>query len=191
MNTSRINGTLVLHTDKPYKMAKSGINSDATEIICKEITYAVENVANDMEQMVLSAVTDWAIKNRSINGTSDSSGANEQMKANEDFNSNESPTEAQVNEQAKSLETTFKMQTGVKITELSIAFEQFINNHLILAEGGVEMSSKHPIWISIDRKDKLKIMFSYLCFFIQPLSSQVKLPQTATVTSNVSGATGE
>jgi len=190
MNTSRFEGRLVLHTNKPYKIARQssegGSNSDATEIICKEITFAVENAANDLEQMFKSAVTNWGLSHPSIDNKAQPDTSGEDAK-NSAYEANDSPSEKEVENQAAGLENMFMLNTDFMISDLSKKFNEFVNAGLVMAENETKISTTHPIWISIDIKDKRRILFSYLSFFVKPLSSLINLSQTKLENTSKSG----
>lgn len=172
MQTSRKEGLLVLNTKTPYKMAKSGTLSDATEIICKEITYSTEGIAFDIEQMFYNAMIDIAGKSKNF-----TSGGTAQEN-DSGYDTKEKPTDDEIDENAKQIEVLFKMNSAGKMSELMTMFEGLVNAGLILAEGGTLMTSKLPPWTSINRQDKAAIMFKYISFFVKPLSALSEISQT-------------
>lgn len=163
METSRKDGILILRTKVPYQMAVSGSISDVSEIICKEITYPVEGIAFDIEQIFYNAMINVAGKSKDFKS--------EGGKSNDDtgYDIKECPTDEEIEDNANQLEVLFKMNSAGKMSELVNLFEGIINAGLVMAEGMIPMSAKLPPWTTISRQDKSKIIFKYISFFVKPL----------------------
>lgn len=173
MVTSRKEGMLVVLTAKPYKMAKSGVLSNANEVIMKEITYEAEGIAYDIQQLFANAMMDIALKSKNLNAN-----APKVPEAKDSFDDEESPSAAQVREKAEELKVMYQMNSASDLSKLVKVFTGFVNAGLIFAEGMIPMTEK-AIWPTIDRNDRLDLIFSYIAFFVQPLASLSSQQQTA------------
>ena len=183
MITSRKDGILVLHTAKKYKMAGQGIITEQNEVVCKEITYPVEAIAFDIDQLFCNAMMAMASKTRPT------AGDNVPEPVKDGYEDKDNPTESEIAEKAEELSLMFKMNDSSKMSELVGLFTGLVKAGFIEAFGAVKMTDK-VIWPDIDRNDKLKIIFSYISFFIKPLASLEK-SSTQITGSNMSGATAE
>lgn len=164
MKTSRLEGVLSMMTKKPYKVGIGGQQEDRNEIILYDVDSKCEGAAADMEQLVMAAVS-------SIEGKATSSKT--QMKKEEAkaqaFYDNDSPSEAEVEEQAAQLLLVFKMNRNVKLSEVIDIFTHFINAGRVRYAPGDGTNILAPIWETIDRRDKERIIFHYIAFFDNPL----------------------
>ncbi len=190
MKTSRIEGLLVINCKKPYQIAKNGINQDATEIICKEINFATEGIADDLEQMFFSAMADSQKRNPN-SGTSTDEDVDKQIKENQDFVNNDNPIESEIDNKAMILEYIFKINQAYKFTDIEALFGKLVNAGLIMAENETKLTTTHPIWMKISREDKRRIMFSYISFFANPLSIPENAIMIARENNITAGATVE
>lgn len=165
MKNSRNEGILVLNTKRPYKMANpEGELEERTEIICRDVNSKVENSAFDLEQKLMSAMSN--LPERATGSVNKKQIKIDQQKEN-DFFSSDSPTEKQVEEQAQALEMAVKFNTVVKISEIIDIFIDFINAGCVQTAGQHKMTK--PIWESLSRHDKSRIVFMYCAFFVNPL----------------------
>jgi len=159
LKNSRKDGILVLKTLKPYKMAIDGQEVERNIIICHDITYQAENVAFDIEQYVKVAMMNIPAKD-----TTSSEGDNSEV---EEFYKNESPTEQEVESQAGMFETLISMNSVVEMSKIMKKFHELIAYRRIKAEGNTAMTE--PIWKTVHRIDKVRILCSYIAFFVNPL----------------------
>jgi hypothetical protein len=149
-----------MRTDTPYKMAIDGqANQDRSFICCKEFGYKTENAAFDLEQLFTVAMFDMA-QNRKA--SSDNAKVEK-----DDFFNKDCPTDKEIQERAMGLEMMIKSSAKVKISQLLEIFSEFLDAGLIQVEGGQVMTE--IIWQSVKPSDKLKILFWYCAFFVNPL----------------------
>jgi len=165
MITSRKQGILVLKTIKPYKMAKGGNYSDATEIICREYNSETDGIAFDIEQMFRIAMTD--IQSRRKNKEPTTSDFDDELSKINSYEENDNPTLEEVEENASSLEIMFSMNKEIKVSELLALWLDLLDAGLIRIEGDLPMT--HVTWNTIDPTDKLRIMYGYISFFVKPV----------------------
>lgn len=165
MKTSRKDGILILKTNKPYKIAVDGNLVDRNTIICREITGNTEGAAFDLEQMFDAAMFDIAAKNSQKEKSQKEK--QEEEKKQKAFFDNDRPSNDEIEDQALGLEMIIRMNKVIKISTLTEIFNEFIVGNLISAEGNVSMTI--PIWETIHRDDKLRILFWYTAFFVNPL----------------------
>ena len=182
MMTSRKDGILVLHTAKKYKMACQGVMTEQNEIVCKEITYPVESIAFDMDQLFCRAIMSMR------SAASETHNAEPETVVDE-YETKDSPTESEVSEHTKDLELMFKMNTGADMSTMVTLFTKLVNAGMVVAFGDTKMTDK-SIWPDIAPNDKLKIMFAYISFFIKPLANLVA-SSTQKPESKGSAATAE
>ena len=135
----------------------NGQKAEQNEIICKELGYDSECIAFDIEQLFTSAMIDIANKTKDLNRNTSTQADFEVS----DYETNDSPTEKEVADNANSLAIMFKMNSAAKMSELVKLFNGLVNAGLIQAFGNVPMSEQ-IIWPTIDRVDKLNIIFSYI-----------------------------
>ena len=160
MKNSRKDGMLLVDCKKAYKIAVNGEFVDGYRIVCKDINYQAENIAFDLEQMMLAALVNIKTGNTTNQQADDS---------NDDFYDNEAPSMADVEKAASGLEIIVKMSTGIELSKLVEKFVELIHCGLIFCENNIKMTI--PIWQTVNRNDKLKIVFSYISFFVNPLQS--------------------
>lgn len=170
MRNSRKEGLLVVET-KPYKVSKDGNYVDVKTVICKDITYDTEFVAMDFEQMFTTSMfnaptmQDQNQRNKTI--------ANDSSKDVEDFHKKDCPSTKEVDEVGKGLKMFASMSRAVPLSEYVQKFEDLINAGLVYA-GDINQQMTIPIWQGIHRDDKLKIVFNYMAFFVNPLQNAVE-----------------
>jgi hypothetical protein len=172
MTTSRRDGTLVLELDRPYKMASdAGQIIEARKIYCLEFNSKTENIAFDIEQMLDNAILNVAEKRPKTAGANvtDSDVSLEQKKMDKYYKNN-SPSHAEVRKDASMLLSMFMVNSEVKLSLLMNTFKELVSAGRIKAEGNVKINDL--IWDSIDRRDKTRILFSYISFFDNPLQRQ-------------------
>jgi hypothetical protein len=161
MKTSRKDGILVLKTDKPYKMAVNGTLEQRNIILCYDINNNAESAAFDLEQYFDVAIFDMAEKQVDRKQMSD-----EELEK-DDFFKKDSPTDKEIAEKALGLEMLLRSNKAILISKILETFNEIIKVGLIKADGGTVMTP--TIWQSIHRDDKLKIVFWYAAFFVNPL----------------------
>lgn len=171
MKTSRRDGILTFNTNKPYKMAIKGNLEDRSEIICHDVTSACEGAAFDIEQMLLAAL--YSVQEKQQNKAVENT---ESIDNQDNFYNDDSPSEQEINDQANMLEMMFKMNTEVKTSELMDAFKPFFKAGVICCAGDQRMHD--VVWKTVNRNDKLKIVFRYCAFFANPLESLLTLAVT-------------
>lgn len=169
MRTSRLEGMLILETKKPYKIATDGNLTEQTQIVCKDIDSVSEAIAFDIEQMYMVALMD--IQNqRAKNSDQKQIESNEKNESeNKDFYENECPSSQDVEKYGSQLMMLFKMNSAIAYSKLLGLFNELLSSGRICAIGGAPMTQ--PIWASVDRKDKERIVFAYISFFVNPLLS--------------------
>jgi hypothetical protein len=161
MKTSRKDGILVLKIDKPYKMAVNGTLEQRNIILCYDINNNAESAAFDLEQYFDVAIFDMAEKQVDRKQMSD-----EELEK-DDFFKKDSPTDKEIAEKALGLEMLLRSNKAILISKILETFNEIIKAGLIKADGGTVMTP--TIWQSIHRDDKLKIVFWYAAFFVNPL----------------------
>lgn len=170
--TSRKDGILTFNTDRPYKIAIDGNQEDRNEIICHDVNAKCENAALDMEQLITTALQ--SIPQNKSKATKAQLLADE--KKDKDFFGTDSPSEKQIEDNAKGLEMMVQMTDAVKMSDMVELFFQFIGAGVICCAGDIKITE--PIWDSIHRNDKKKIMFRYCSFFVNPLEQLVNMAQS-------------
>lgn len=165
MKTSRQEGILIIQTKKPYKIAISGQQDDRTEIICKEVNSKCEGAAMDLEQLLTTAL--GSVENKGSKATKKQMEKDE--KKDKDFFGSECPSDADIEEQANNLHLAVKMQRVVKISELMEVFGDFLATGRVCAVGDQKMTQ--VIWDTVSAQDKIRILFWYAAFFVNPLES--------------------
>ena len=170
MKTSRMEGILAMETKKPYKAAVNGTLEDRTDIVLLDVDSKCEGAAFDMEQLIMSAIS-------SLPG--ESKATKTQMKKEEqkaqDFYDNDSPTEKEVSEQSDALRMLFSMNPSVKMSDLFDVFTLFINAGRVCYAG--DQPIYKPVWDTIHREDKARILFGYAAFFANPLEALSRMEQ--------------
>lgn len=164
MRNSRKEGLLVVKTDHPFQISKDGEYVNRNMVVCKDITYDVEYVAMDLEQMLTAAIFEV-----SQNQPQQKVQAQSEDNGNEEFYTKDNPSVAEVEEIANGLSMFLMMSKKTKKSEIIQKFEDLIAAGLITVEKGHSMTI--PIWQRIHRKDKEKIVFCYIAFFVNPLQS--------------------
>ncbi len=169
MKTSRTEGILILATKKPYKVAIEGNLEERFEIICHDVNSKCEAAAADMEQLIIRGLT--AIPE------GQSKASKKQMmkdeKKDKDFFENDTPSDKEINEQAQNLQMIMQMNGAVNISELMDIFQEILAAGVIEYAGGKKMTQ--TVWGSVDRHDKVAVMFKYCSFFVNPLEQLVNM----------------
>ena len=160
MKTSRKDGILVLKTDKPYKIAINGTLEQRNIILCYDINNKAESAAYDLEQYFDVAIFDLAAKQIEKNISKDED--NE-----DDFFKKDSPSNKEIAERALGLEMIIRSNKTILISKILESFNEIIQSGIIKADGGITMTPS--IWETVYRDDKLKIVFWYVTFFVNPL----------------------
>ncbi len=173
MRNSRKDGLLVVRTSKPYKIAKDGGYVDRNMVICKDITYKTENIAMDLEQLITSAIFESSNATNQVENYD-----NSDETRNNNFYDNESPSSREVEEVGNGLKMFMMMSKSIPISKVVDKFEELIKCGLIIADNKVDgQVMTIPIWEKIHRNEKLRIVFCYISFFVNPLQSVVKQTQ--------------
>lgn len=174
MKTSRNQGILVLKTNEPYNIAINGNMEKRNIIICKDINYENETIAYDLEQSLMGAFIDTAERFSKKNNDKDVLKiTDETNKKNNEFLNKESPEEKEIDNQWSSLLMPILMSKNVKLKEIMSTFEQLALSGLIICDANIPMTI--TIWKTVSRQDRLKIAFSYMAFFVNPLQQLLKL----------------
>lgn len=173
MKTSRTEGILVFETEKPYKIAINGEQQDRKEIVCHDVNGKCENAALDMEQLITTALQ--SIPQGKSKATKKQLLADE--KKDKEFFGTDSPSEKQINDNAQGLEMMIQMTDAVKMSDLMELFVEFVGAGVVCCAGDLKITK--PIWESIHRNDKKRIMFRYCSFFVNPLEQLVNMAQSA------------
>lgn len=163
--TSRRDGILVLKTNNPYKIAINGSMQEGYEIVCHDINYKTESLAYDLEQALMCALIDAGVKY----GNREKSDLSSNDEENKKFFLADCPNDEQMESMCTSLCMPILMSREVKLTEIMSIFDRIALSGLIKCRGDISMTE--PIWQTVHRKDKIKIAFSYMAFFVNPLSS--------------------
>ena len=159
MKTSRKDGVLVLKTAKPYRMAINGNIEQRNTIIAYDINNQAESAAFDLEQYFDAAIFDMAdMKSGSSQSTKEE---------NDDFFEKDCPTDKEIDKKAAALEIIIRTNKSVLLSKILETFNEIILAGLIKVDGGINMTP--TIWSSIHRDDKIKIIFWYAAFFVNPL----------------------
>lgn len=166
MKTSRLEGILVIETSKPYKVAVNGEEQDRNVVVLRDVTSAAEDAAFDLEQLFASCIFDMSQKQSNANADANDDAA---FKS---FIDDNSPSASAVNDQAGMYELMLKTTRAVKLSEAIEAFSGIISAGLVASDTG-DAIRKGPggIWEKLDRRDKLRIVCSYVAFFVNPLES--------------------
>lgn len=182
MKNSRKDGILILNCHKPYKMAIDGQYVEKYRLLCKEHNSESEYAVMDLGQYLTVALMNMP-QNEQIqtDKTTD-----EQEKKAMKFYDNECPTMAEVEEQATLIEMMMLTNNQVTVSKLMQCFEGIVRSGLIFMEGNVQMP--YQTWKQIHINDKLKIMYSYIAFFVNPLQRLVSL---STRMGSLNGMQGE
>lgn len=161
---SRKDGVLYIECKHPFKIAVDGQEVERQKIIAHDITYNVEDVAFNLEQYLRVALLHMpAIENATENKKI---AAADDKKA-EQFYNNESPSSTEIEEQANLIQMMMEMNKEVLISKMMQEFTQIIYYNLLKVEGNINMTM--PIWTTLHRDDKAKVLFSYIAFFVNPL----------------------
>lgn len=171
MINSRKDGTLIVKSQRPYFMAVNGQQTEKHIIICKDINRKAEYIAFDLEHYLRMSLSQ--IPKRDELETPNPSEQAEQEKRTEEFYKNNSPSVQDVEEQATMIEMIVGLSTGVSLSKLVQTFEGLIGCGLILMEGNIQMP--FLTWQQLHRDDKLKIMFCYIAFFVNPLQKLAQM----------------
>ena len=158
--TSRKDGILVLKTDKPYKIAINGTLEQRNIILCYDINNKAESAAYDLEQYFDVAIFDLAAKQieKKISKDEDNE---------DDFFKKDSPSNKEIAERALGLEMIIRSNKTILISKILESFNEIIQSGIIKADSGITMTPS--IWETVYRDDKLKIVFWYVTFFVNPL----------------------
>ena len=142
---------------------------EQTEIICTDVNSKCENAAFDMEQALTNAMQNVPQKN--VKATKKQLAADE--KKDQDYFEKDSPTLEEIDNHAFALEMAVKSNSSVKMSEILEIFMDFINAGVVRCVGDQKITT--PIWDSISRRDKMKIVFRYCSFFVNPLEQLVNM----------------
>ena len=156
-------------TDKPYKMAIGGENQDRNQIICHDVTSKTENAALDMLQLLTTAIQNGPQTNSKMTKKQ----LAEADKKDQSFFDNESPTIKDIDDQATALQIAVQSNTVVKMSEIMDLFFEFVDKGAVNCAGDLKIY--RPVWESIHREDKMKIVFRYCAFFVNPLMQLVAM----------------
>ena len=166
MKTSRLDGILVLQTDKPYEIAISGKMEQRNTIICRDINAKTENAACDLEQALMTAM--MTLQGRETKEISKAQMAKDE-KAEKDFFKNDSPKMSDIDAQAQAIEMIVNMASGsVRKSQLKEMFYEIACERLA-CDGDLKLTQS--VWDTISLKDKNKIMFRYCAFFVNPFEA--------------------
>lgn len=171
MINSRKDGTLIVKCQKPYHMAVNGQQTEKYIVICKDINIKAEYIAFDLEHYLRMSLNQ--IPKRDEIDSANTSEQAEQERKTEEFYKNNSPSVQDVEEQATMIEMIVGMSTGVSLSKLVQTFVGLIGCDLILMEGNIPMP--FLTWQQMHRDDKLKIMFCYIAFFVNPLQKLAQI----------------
>lgn len=164
MKNSRLNGVLVVNIDNPYTLANNGQIEQHNRVVCLDVNSKTEMAAIDLEQLIVVAMVTMAenrkVKQKQIDGHGSESDT--------DFYDNESPQEEEITDRAEMLEMLIKSGTKVQLSAMVEIFERFVHC------GAIKMSNEQKMPIvkwkdEIKITDKIKIMMSYIVFFVNPL----------------------
>jgi hypothetical protein len=181
MKNSRKSGIMIVKCKKPYIMSVEGQPVEKHVVQCKDITHEAEFIAFDIEQMLKVALFHIP-RPEETKSTPD---LIEQENKSEKFYETESPSVADVEEQATTIEMIIGMNDQVMISKVMQTFEGFIKCKLICMDGGDPMP--YQIWNTLHRDDKLKIMFCYIAFFVNPLQKLAQLSTRMGISSVMQG----
>jgi hypothetical protein len=156
--TSRKDGILIIKTDKPYRMAVNGRLEERNTIICNDINSSAELAAFNLEQLMDVALFETGRKQDNSNQSP--------LEA-DDFFDKDCPTDEEIKDKATALEFLVRASKDVKISEIIQEFKGILNSGVIKCDGGASMMP--VIWDTVDRNDKVKIVFWYSAFFVNPL----------------------
>lgn len=164
METSRKEGILVFNTKKPYAIAISGQQEERTEIICHDINYRAEKYGFKIENLLYIIMQDLASANDNDQSTTDTESEDKMQK----FFDNDSPTEAELDEFAKSIEMFIRMNRSKDITfeDFEKIFKGIRSEGLIKGADGKAITD--PVWQTISRQDRTRIISIYISFFVNP-----------------------
>jgi len=166
---SRRDGILDFDTNKPYKIAIAGEQQERTQIICHDVTSKTENAALDMLQLLTTAIQN--VPQPETTPTKKQLDADERKDSK--FFDNESPSLKEIDEQALALQMAVQSNTVVKMSEIMDLFFDFVDSGAVNCAGDLKIYK--PIWESIHRDDKIKIVFRYCAFFVNPLMQLVAM----------------
>jgi hypothetical protein len=166
---SRKDGILDFDTDRPYKMAIAGEQQPRNQIICHDVTSKTENAALDMLQLLTTAIQNAPQSNNKMTKKQ----LDEADKKDQGFFENESPSLEEIDEQAYGLRVIVQSSKVVKMSEIMDLFFEFVDKGAVMCAG--DQKIYRPIWESIHREDKMKIVFRYCAFFVNPLMQLVAM----------------
>lgn len=161
MVTSRKDGILVMELDNGYNIAINGTIEKRKGIICKEFGSSCELVAFDMEHLLNQAMFSMA------DGLKNHGSKVQSVQEKDDFYDTDCPKDSEIKERSTALEMMIRANTKVKMSQIVELFKEFVNAGLIICDCQIPMTS--IIWDSIKMNDKLKIIFGYISFFVNPL----------------------
>jgi len=183
MKNSRKDGTLVVKCNKPYIMSVDGQPVESHIILCKDINHEAEYIAMDLEQMLRASVLNMPQQE----GVEQQSGDNEDEKKAEKYYEDECPSVADVEENANVIEMIAGMNTKIKVSELMKTFVGLVKCRLVVMENKLPMP--YAVWDSLSLEDKLKIMYCYISFFVNPLQKLVSLSSKMASSRDLQGQT--
>jgi hypothetical protein len=172
MKNSRTDGLLVLELEGGYEVALDGQMERRTQVRCHDIDGASEASAYDIEQAIMSAIFD-------VQGRQPKNANAEAPEGIGDFYKTESPTAEEVAEEAANVEMIIKANRLVKASEFMALFNGVLQAKRIVTDSDAVIFPNSPIWKSLTRADKTKIVYSYCGFFANPLAQLSDTPTEA------------
>lgn len=172
MKNSRTDGLLVLDLDRGYEVALDGQMERRTQVLCYDIDGASEAASYDIEQAIMSAMFD-------IQGRQPQNANAEAPQGIGDFYKDEAPTAEEVAQEAANVEMIIKANRVVKASEFMALFNGVLQAKRIVTDSKAAIFPNSPIWKSLTRADKTKIVYSYCAFFVNPLAQLSDTPTEA------------
>lgn len=189
MKNSRKDGTLVVKINKPYTMSVDGQPVQEHVLICHEINQHCEYIAMDIEQYLKACVLNMSTRNNEQRQVVYDKQAKEDEKKAKNYYENECPSVAEVEENAAMLEMFVSMNTMIRVSQIMEKFVGFVNAGLIKMKNG--KSLPYLYWNKLDMRDKLKIMYCYCSFFVNPLQNLAELSKRLENQQDMQGTTGK
>lgn len=187
MKNSRKDGTLVVKCNKPYIMSVDGHGEERYIVICKEFNHHCEYIAMDLSQALQASIFAMPKRDNLKISDDDSQRQKEDEDKAEKYYNNECPSVAEVEEDAALIEMMLSMNIEVKISYIAEKFVGLVLAGLIKMENGKSMP--YQLFSQLHIKDKLKIMFCYISFFVNPLQNLVSLSTTLMDRKDMQGQT--
>jgi hypothetical protein len=173
MKNSRKDGTLVVKTNKPYIMSENGQGVERNIVICHESNHHTEYIAMDLDQALRASLCNMPARESISMSPADKEKQKEDEEKANKYYLNECPSVAEVEENSATVEMVLCMNTVIKVSEIAQKFVGLVNSGLIKMENGKSMP--YEIWEKLDLQDKLKIMYCYISFFVNPLQKLAAL----------------